>query len=260
MLFTFTPLFSGSSGNSLLIRTDSQLFLVDAGVSAKRISEALQQLDISPEMLDGIVITHEHSDHISGVSVLARKYSLNVFASAGTWRGMPRVACELPERSRYVVDGDFYIGNVSLSPFAIPHDANEPMGYCVYYGGRKLVIATDIGHVTKRLGAMFSGADLMYIESNHDPDMLMKNPHYSLTLKNRILGAHGHLSNASCGDTLVKLYETGVRNAVLAHLSRENNTPELALETVQRCLLDAGKDTALHIAWRDRVSETFELL
>ena len=170
-----------------------------------------------------------------------------------------------PRNRRFFEDGeDFYIGDLALLPFPIPHDAADPVGYRVFYGGRSVGVATDMGYMKKSVLNTLSGVDVLLLESNHDPDLLMQNPHYSMYLKQRILGNHGHLSNAASAEALLSLYETGVRQVLLGHLSGENNTPELALSTASERLRQAGvnphTDVGLGLAWRDRVSKKFEIL
>ncbi|MBQ9264619.1 MAG: MBL fold metallo-hydrolase [Clostridia bacterium] len=265
MRFTFCPLFSGSSGNALFIGAGDTRILIDAGMPGKAIERALNEIGILPETLTAIAVTHEHSDHVKGVGIMSRKYHLPVYANERTWNAMARNVGEIAPRNRrmFTDEEDFYIGDLALYPFSIPHDAADPVGYRVYYGGRSVATATDMGYVKKSVLKTLSGVDVLLLESNHDPDLLMQNPHYSLYLKQRILGNHGHLSNATSAEALVALYETGVRQVLLGHLSGENNTPELALSTATERLVKEGvrlnEDIGLGLAWRDRVSRKFEI-
>ena len=178
---------------------------------------------------------------------------------------MARSVGEIAPWNRRVIEaeGDFFIGDLALLPFSIPHDAADPVGYRVFYGGRSVATATDMGYMRKSVLKTLSGVDVLLLESNHDPDLLMQNPHYSLYLKQRILSNHGHLSNAASADALVNLYESGVRQVLLGHLSGENNTPELALMTASERLrregVQPGADVGLGLAWRDRVRRKFEI-
>ena len=265
MRFTFCPLFSGSSGNALFIAGGDARILIDAGMPGKSIEGALREIGVLPETLTGIAVTHEHSDHVKGVGILSRKYQIPVYANERTWNAMARSVGEIAPWNRRVFEDetDFYIGDLALYPFSIPHDAADPVGYRVYYGGRSVATATDMGYVKKSVLKTLCGVDVLLLESNHDPDLLMQNPHYSLYLKQRILGDHGHLSNAASADALLALYETGVRQVLLGHLSGENNTPELALNTAAERLRRAGvrlnEEIGLGVAWRDRVSRKFEI-
>ena len=263
MKFTFCPLFSGSSGNALFIGAGDTRILIDAGMPGKAVEGALNQIGVLPETLSAIAVTHEHSDHVKGVGILSRKYHLPVYANERTWNAMARTVGQIdPRNRREFTDGeDFYIGDLALLPFSIPHDAADPVGYRVYYGGRSAATATDLGFMKKDVLKTLAGTDVMVLESNHDPELLMRNPHYSLYLKQRILGNRGHLSNGDSAKALLELYETGVRQVLLGHLSGENNTPELALSTAAEALSRAGvrlnEEIGLGVAWRDRVSRKF---
>lgn len=265
MRFTFCPLFSGSSGNALFIGAGDTRILIDAGMPGKAIEGALRQIGILPETLSAIAVTHEHSDHVKGVGILSRKYHVPVYANERTWNAMVRSIGEIQPRDRRIFEdeADFYIGDLCLYPFSIPHDAAAPVGYRVFYGGRSVATATDMGYMQKKVLKILSGVDVLLLESNHDPDLLMQNPHYSLYLKQRILSNHGHLSNEASAQALLQLYETGVRQVLLGHLSGENNTPELALSTATEKLCEAGiavnEEIGLGLAWRDRVSKKFEI-
>lgn len=265
MELTFCPLFSGSSGNALLVAGGDTRILIDAGLSGKTVAEALASVGVLPETIDAILVTHEHSDHVKGVGILSRKYRLPIYANEPTWDAMARtvgnVACGC--QRFFDQEGDFYIGDLAIRPFAIPHDAAAPVGYRVYYGGRSLSTATDMGYFKKSVGQAIAGSDLVLLESNHDPDMLMQNQHYSAALKQRILSTHGHLSNQSCAEALLRLYDTGVRHVVLGHLSGENNTPELAMNTAIQSAEDhglaPGSDVHIDMAWRDHVGSVYTI-
>lgn len=265
MRFTFCPLFSGSSGNAIFVGAGDTRLLIDGGMPGRSIENALKEIGILPETLTGIAVTHEHSDHVKGVGILSRKYHIPIYANERTWNAMARSVGEVAPRNRRMFDNesDFYIGDLALLPFSIPHDAADPVGYRVFYGGRSIGTATDMGYMQKKVLKILAGVDVLLLESNHDPDLVMQNPHYSLFLKQRILSNHGHLSNEASADALVKLYETGVRQVVLGHLSGENNTPELALSTATERLCREGiavnEDIGLDLAWRDRVSKKFEI-
>ena len=265
MQFTFCPLFSGSSGNALFIGAGDTRILIDAGMPGKAIEGALNEIGILPETLTGIAVTHEHSDHVKGVGILSRKYHLPVYANERTWNAMARTVGDIAPRNRRMFEDeeDFYIGDLALFPFSIPHDAADPVGYRVFYGGRSVATATDMGYMKKSVAKTLAGVDVLLLESNHDPDLLMQNPHYSMHLKQRILGSHGHLSNAASAEALLDLVDSGVRQVLLGHLSGENNTPELAMSTATERLCRAGvrinEDVGLGIAWRDRVSRKFEI-
>lgn len=257
----FIPLFSGSSGNSSYLEVGDTRLLIDAGMTGKAITEALYRISVSPEKLNGILVTHDHIDHTRGVGILSRKYNLPVYTNAGTLRAMTPITKELAySNTRLFQTGeDFYIGNINILPFKTPHDAAESVGFVFTSGEKKLTYMTDIGCMRESMLNCASGSALVFIESNHDIEMLKNGP-YPYPLKQRILSERGHLSNENCGKALVKLYETGVRFAVLAHLSNENNTEYAAYSTVSKVLEDAGiADMQLVIAKRDEITGIFEL-
>lgn len=265
MEMTFCPLFSGSSGNALFVQAGRTRLLIDAGKPGKTITQALQSIGVEPQTLDAILITHEHSDHIAGAGVMARRYCLPVYATVETWAAMDAKVGAIPPdlRRTFNKKQDFYLGDVGVVPFAIPHDAADPVGYRLWCGGVSISTATDLGHFSKAVGQAIAGSSLVLLESNHDPDMLKRNPHYSAYLKQRILSNRGHLSNEACANALLQLAESGVRNVILGHLSGENNLPELALGTSQARAEEAGlrlgQDLNLELAWRDRVGGVYTL-
>ena len=265
MSMIFCPLFSGSSGNTLYVEYNGTRLLVDAGKSGKMILDALQFIGVDPGTLDGILITHEHNDHIAGAGILSRRLQLPVYASEETWLAMEAKLKAMPEGCRrvFTVGQDFYIGSLGVAPFAIPHDAADPCGFRLWGGQTSVSTATDLGYFPDSVLQAIGGSDLVLLESNHDPDMLMANDHYSERLKRRILGRNGHLSNEAAAEAVVSLVESGVHNVVLGHLSGENNRPALALETSEnRAEIEGirlGKDLCLDLAWRDRVGGVYTI-
>lgn len=265
MKIEFCSLSSGSSGNSTYAAVGSTRLLVDAGLTGRDIAQALAQISVLPENISAILITHEHSDHIKGVGVLSRRYHIPVYANEATWEKMSRSVGEIPVGLRRVfeTESDFYIGDINVFPIPILHDTAEPVAFRLYAGNRSVAVATDMGKVTKKVLRYLSGSDLILLESNHDPEMLISNPSYSEALKRRILGTHGHLSNLSCALSLLSLYETGVRHVLLGHLSRDNNTPELAMQTVRDELIRQGlkpdQDIRLDMTFRNRVGGYYTL-
>ncbi|NLX82797.1 MAG: MBL fold metallo-hydrolase [Clostridiales bacterium] len=264
---TFCSLTSGSSGNATYIATNTTRVLVDAGVPGRTLSNKLAQIDILPETIDAILITHEHADHITGAGVLSRKHHIPIYANEATWQtpAMRRLVGEVPVGLRRIFESgaEFYIGDLGVLPIIIPHDTVEPVAFRLYAGNRSVAVATDMGRVPKKVLKALASTDLVLLESNHDPDMLLHNTRYPDYLKKRILGAHGHLSNLTCAQTLAALFETGVNRALLGHLSADNNTPELALQTVSQELrqkgLKPGVDIHLDMTWRDRIGGLYTL-
>ncbi len=257
----FIPLFSGSSGNSSYLESGDTRLLIDAGMTGKAIVEALSKIAVSPERLSGILVTHDHVDHTRGVGILSRKYNLPVYTNAGTLRAMTPITRELSYANTrlFQTDEDFYVGSINVLPFKTPHDAAESVGFVFTSGEKKLTYMTDIGCMRESMLSCAAGSSLVFIEANHDVEMLKRGP-YPYPLKQRILSEKGHLSNENCGRALVKLYETGVRFAVLAHLSRENNTEYEAYSTVSRVLEEANiGDMRIVVAKRDGITGIFEL-
>ncbi len=237
----YCALFSGSKGNCTYIGTADSGILVDVGVSAKRIKEALQARDIAPESIKGVCITHEHSDHIAGLRVLSKQYGWTVYASKGTLLALTENGCISACSDLVPLDvKPVTIGEMQVRPFHTPHDARESMGFCVELPDeRKIAVATDMGTMRQEVQTLLADCDLVHIESNHDISML-KNGGYPLYLKERILSANGHLSNAMCAVTVSALAAAGVSRFTLAHLSEQNNTPALALSTARDALAREG--------------------
>ena len=261
----FCPLFSGSSGNALFCQYGNTRLLIDAGKPGKQVEEALRSIGVDPGTLSGVLITHEHSDHISGVGVISRKYHLPLYATAGTWAAMDGKIGKIDPALRQELQAgrDFLLGDIGVVPFPIPHDAADPVGYRLYGGNLSVSTATDLGHFSGYVYDQIAGSDLILLESNHDPDMLRANPRYSAQLKARILGERGHLSNASCAEALLRLIAAGTGTVVLGHLSGENNTPELAervsSEILRREGIEPGRDVGLSVALRDTVGAVYTI-
>lgn len=261
----FCPLSSGSSGNALFVQYGRTRLLVDAGKPGRTILSALEMIGVDPATLSAILITHEHSDHIAGAGVLSRKLNVPVYATEGTWHAMAGKVGNIPDGCRREFDKqcDFYVGDLGVIPFGTSHDAADPVGYRLCGGGISLSIATDLGYFSKAVRQAVGGSSMVLLESNHDPDMLRQNPHYTSALKQRILGNRGHLSNEACAEALVQLADTGVRHVVLGHLSGENNTPELAMAVnTRRARMEGirlGSDLRLDVARRDTVGDVYTL-
>ena len=252
----FCTLFSGSSGNCAYLSTDRGGLLIDCGMSGKQTLEALSQARVSLSSIHALLVTHEHTDHMKGVGIISRKLNLPVYATEGTWDGMSRSLGELPKSHRIVIRADegFLLDDIEAIPFSIPHDANEPTGFRFNVGRYSVAVATDLGYFPKAVFEAIAGADIVLLESNHDPEMLRNNPSYPQRLKTRILGRKGHLSNEAGAQAAVQLLQSGTRHLLLGHLSQENNTPHLAYETAAAALTQAGAmietDVTLHVAGR----------
>ena len=250
---------SGSSGNCLLVRGGGSQVLVDAGISCRRIVTALRQLGVDPRALDGVLITHEHSDHIAGLATLTKQYRLPVYASRGTgWELCRRIAF-VEEVLRPFEPGEaFQAGALEAASFPTPHDAAQSVGYVLSHGGKRAAVATDLGYVTPEVERGIRGAELLVCEANHDVEWLRSGP-YPYSLKARILGDRGHLSNEAGAELAWTAVEGGARAVVLAHLSHENNTPARALEVVGGILARRGAAAVLEAAPRSETGRAYRL-
>ena len=259
----FTTLASGSSGNSSLIGdSEGNHFLVDCGISCKRIVDSLSDFSIDTESVKGIFITHEHADHINGLMMLMKKYKIPVFASLGTLSELTK--CKGFDNSykklMYKIEANrsFCFNDFKVNCFNIPHDAAEPMGFSFEKYDTKVSVCTDFGMITDEIEDGLKGSQGLVIEANHDERMLEAG-RYPFRLKRRILGDRGHISNENSGKLITKLWNEDMKHVFLGHLSDENNMPELALETVRCELLMKHKNyenfTKIEVANRDKTSE-----
>ena len=252
---------SGSSGNCIFVGTETTNLLVDVGISKKRIVEGLEQIGISPLTIEGILITHEHSDHIKGLGVMARQYKIPIFATRETIYEIKKISSlgVIDETLYHEIEPDvsFFLGDIEVRPFSSFHDARNPVCYTFSQKWHKVGIATDIGTYDTYVIDHLTGCEILLLEANHDVNMLQVG-NYPYSLKRRVLGDHGHLSNDTCGKLLTKLMHKGLKYIFLGHLSKENNYPELAYETVKYELEKEGimKEFEFHleIASRDELS------
>ena len=252
-MLTVHILASGSEGNCLLVSAGGTHLLVDAGISARRICGALQALALSPSDISGVLLTHEHTDHICGVATLTKQHRLPLYASRGTAEALCRKSSCVSDVLRVIPRaGAFDIGNARITVFPTSHDATESIDFRVDHGGAGIGILTDTGFVTPEAEQTLAGVDLMVLESNHDEEWLLSGP-YPYYLKQRILGLQGHLCNEDAAQFAVTLAENGANDIVLAHLSRDNNTPAMALNAVAAALDGAGLTPELSVAPRDTV-------
>lgn len=244
---------SGSTGNAIFVNMGQTKILVDAGISARRIEQGLAGIGVRAGDLDAILITHEHNDHIKGLEVLSRKHDLPIYTRERTWEAMPDRK-KLSERKWQPIDQDFSIGPVEIKAFGISHDAADPVGFCFGYKQSKWVVVTDLGVVTPGVEKALYQADLAVLESNHDPDMLKNGP-YPAFLKQRIMSKQGHLSNLDAADLLCRIARYKRMQIFLAHLSQQNNHPQLAEQTIVDILARqgcrSGEDIMLHRTYPD---------
>ena len=231
------PLCSGSSGNASYLEAGGARLLLDAGGTGRRIESLLSEIGVPAASLDAILLTHEHIDHVQGVGVLSRRYDLPVFAAADCFAALPAsVGAIAPGRMRvFEPDHPFFWRGVHILPFSIPHDSAHAVGYTFADGSGRCAVLTDVGCMSERLIELVSGCDVLLLEANHDVDMLLSGS-YPYPLKRRILSDHGHLSNKDCAVLARHLAENGTMRIILGHLSKENNTPETALDESRSAL------------------------
>ncbi len=227
---------SGSSGNCIYIGTENTHILIDDGISKKKVLEGLAKLELTAADIDAVLVTHEHDDHIRGLGVFERHSMTPVYGTPGVIGCISsnRALGAMPEGIYHAVDaGDsFCIKDMEIHTVPVSHDAVDPVAYIVSSGGKRAGVITDLGEYTESIVQEFSGLDTMLVESNHDINMLMTGP-YPYPLKQRILGKSGHLSNEACGRLLCEILNDRVEHILLGHLSKENNFPDLAYETVR---------------------------
>jgi phosphoribosyl 1,2-cyclic phosphodiesterase len=242
MAVSVTVLASGSRGNTAIVSSSSTRVLVDAGISCRETFKRMKALGDDPQSLCAILVTHEHSDHVYGLAVLARKLNIPVYMTGAThqaWaRSLRDADGELPQLGRLEIfcsGMSFHIGDISVTPFTIPHDAADPVGFTFRAEGVKLGFATDLGYVPISICDHLRGCDVLLMESNHDLEMLRGGP-YPWSVKQRVMSRVGHLSNDALADFFASDYDGGAAYVVLAHLSEQNNHPELARRAAEKAL------------------------
>ena len=259
-MFKYCNLYSGSSGNCSYVETDNTKILIDCGVSSKKIEEALNSVGLSLKEIDGILISHEHDDHVKGLSAICKNYHIPIYANNPTFTNINK---NIPDelKNKFNTNENFEVGDIRVYPFAIPHDAAEPCGFNLFFNNKKLTFATDIGHIDNKILHNLDESDFLLLESNYEVNMLQcsKYPYY---LKRRILGPNGHLSNDEAGLAISELLKHGVNNVMLGHLSEKNNFPELAYQTVVDSIISKNIDVdklKLQIADRYKPNNVIEL-
>ena len=254
---------SGSSGNCYYVGNSDTHLLVDVGISCKRVENALKDEGIKPSELDGVLVTHEHIDHVKGIGVLARKHGVPIYATAGTIAEMKKMTSlgSIDEGLFHEIrpDEKILIKDITVDPSSIWHDAADPVCYSLYGDGKKVSIATDMGNYNDYIVDKLDNSDIMVVEANHDVRMLEAGP-YPYYLKRRILGNYGHLSNELSGQLIYRLLNDHVKGIILGHLSKENNYARLAYETVKLEVTLAdneykGEDLNMFVASRESVSD-----
>ncbi len=260
MAVRFTILGSGSGGNCAYLETGDTRLLIDAGFSARQIRQRLAGLERSPESLHGILITHEHSDHIQGLAVLATRLRIPIYCNRLT-RDAIAYALQAPFESRLFTNGNsFSIGDVDIEPFSVPHDAQDPVGFLLRTSAGNVGFLTDLGHATRLVMERIRPANVLVLETNHDLKLLQDDTRRPWSVKQRILSRHGHLSNEAAAGVAEETMSAELRQLYLGHLSRDCNRPELALAVMQERLGRIGA-THVHVAStsQDCPSPTLEL-
>jgi len=257
-MLKFCSLYSGSSGNSSFIQSKNINILVDAGVSGKKIIDALASINIAIENISAILVTHEHSDHTQSIATLSKKYNIPVYANKKTWDAMQDKKEKISKENILYFNNNksFKLNDVTIFPFDIPHDAADPCGFTISDFNSKISIATDIGHMTTSIIDNIKNSNFLLLEANYEPDVL-KCSTYPFHLKERIASPVGHLSNIEAGKTINYLADFGVKNIMLGHLSNENNFPELAYKSVLEQI--ENKDLNLSVANRFEPSKFFNV-
>lgn len=262
-MLNFCSLFSGSSGNSLYVESENAKILVDVGMSCKKIEEALNSIEVNPSSIDAILVTHEHSDHIKGISTISKKFDIPVFATKETFEAMPSQTEKLSEKNinYFKPEEKFCINDLEILPFSIPHDAVNPCGFNIIKDSEhQISIATDIGHMSNYILKYLEGSEFILLESNYDTEVL-KCCSYPFRLKSRIASNTGHLSNTIAGKTISYLSKnSNLHTAMLGHLSKESNFPELAYQTVVDELITCQNNSInLSVADREHPSKLIKL-
>jgi len=232
---------SGSTGNAFYIESNEDRLLVDAGLSGKQLDRLFQEAGADPSVLSGILVTHEHSDHIKGLGIFARKYNLPIYANEKTWNVMEKQLGKLTSDQKFHFEPNQVktFGTLDVESFSVSHDAVDPMFFNFHAQGKKVALVTDLGYVSERIKKTIEDADAYVFEANHDISMLQMG-HYPWSVKRRILGDSGHVSNEDCGLALSEIISNKTKRVYLAHLSKDNNMKELARMSVDQVLKERG--------------------
>ena len=260
MAVKFTILGSGSGGNCAYLETAETRILVDAGFSPRQIRKRLESIGRAPESLSAILVTHEHSDHVQGLAGIAAKLNIPIYCNRATQEAFEFQLQARFNCRRFETGASFEIGDLLVDSFAIPHDAQDPVGFLIHTATGKIGFVTDLGHTTKLVLERIRPANVLVLESNHDVKMLQDCPRRSWSLKQRILSRHGHLSNEAAAEAAAQIMSDGLKHLYLAHLSRECNRPELAHYVMAEQLHHIGaKHVNLRLASQDVPCPTLEL-
>lgn len=258
-MIKFCSLSSGSNGNCVFIGSGKSKLLVDCGLSVKRTEDSLKEIGEAPEDIGGILVSHEHNDHIKSLKAFSKKYDIPVYFN---YKTMNALGDDFEKAIVFNNYDEFELLDFCVSAFSVPHDGLDPVGFIVKRGDKKIVLATDMGYVEDDFADTIGKSEILYLESNHDENMLKASP-YPYWLKRRILGDKGHLSNSECGRLIVRMASMGTKHFILAHLSRNCNFPQLAFETTKGFLDDEsiriGNDVTLDVAKYDCVGNILHI-
>ena len=249
----FCPLASGSKGNCIYLGTPQTKILIDAGLGTKLVTKRLEEIGVSLSEIDAILITHEHTDHILGLSSLGCKMQIPIFANRETAGGIYSVLKECPRFKIFSTGETFEFGDLEIHPFSIKHDALDPVAFTIRLNGLKLGFCTDLGFASTLVQRALMGCDYLYLEANHQPSMVYASSR-PVVYKERVLSRQGHLSNEECADLLIEVYHPGLKHVHLAHLSSECNSEEMALHVIGSKLKEKNLALDLSIAYQDKIS------
>ncbi|MEH7451396.1 MBL fold metallo-hydrolase [Gottfriedia acidiceleris] len=252
MSLHFSVLASGSTGNALYVGTEKTKLLVDTGLSGKAMESLFKEINRDIKEVSGILVTHEHSDHIKGLGVLARRYQIPIYANEKTWKAMNHLIGEIPTEQKFIFNMETTIqfGDIEVESFGVSHDAAEPMFYVFHHNEKKFVTITDTGYVSDRMKGIISNADMYIFESNHDVEMLRMG-RYPWSIKRRILSDVGHVSNEDAALAMSDVIGDKTKRIYLAHLSQDNNMKELARMSVTQTLEGKGFEVGMHFEIHD---------
>lgn len=248
---------SGSGGNCTFVERGSTRIIIDAGLRAKEIVARLQGIGVDPATLSGIFISHEHNDHIQGAGPLSRKFKIPVFISP---RALEHASFALQHVAHCPLNADVpvQVGALTVTPFSTPHDSIDPLAFALRAGQSRVCVVTDVGFIPENVRERIRNTDLLVIESNHDIEMLRTGP-YPWSLKQRVMGNFGHLSNEALAFFFSEYFDGSGRQVMLTHLSRQNNHPQIAFVSASRALEKKSKNTSLHVSLQDEISEIIEI-
>ncbi len=239
---------SGSKGNCTFVEGENTRILIDAGLTKSELEHRLSLIGVNPDSIDSILVTHEHNDHIQGIGPFCRAHNSKIYAHPDTWAGMEEKVGALDITQKIGVYGkDFYINELAISSIDLSHDSNHCLGYSIIEGGKKISYATDLGFINDDIIKKLADSSLVILEANHDVSRLMQNPRYPIALKKRILSKYGHLNNKDTAEAVLKMLGYGIRGLIPAHLSEDNNTPELVLKALNDIVAQNGGNLAKEI-------------